>query len=68
MATNVTEIYKSMIQLDADNEKLKEDAKANRLTVEVTKDIVNDESLYRKMLYVIIISVLEIMVNSLIKT
>lgn len=29
-----------MIQLDADNEKLKEDAKANRLTVEVTKDIV----------------------------
>lgn len=48
LATNVTEIYKSMIQLDADNEKLKEDAKANRLTVEVTKDIVNDESLYRK--------------------
>ena len=28
LATNVTEIYKSMIQLDADNEKLKEDAKA----------------------------------------
>lgn len=68
MATNVTEIYKSMIQLDADNEKLKEDAKANRLTVEVTKDIVMMSHYIEKMLYVIIISVLEIMVNSLIKT
>lgn len=57
-----------MIQLDADNEKLKEDAKANRLTVEVTKDIVMMSHYIEKMLYVIIISVLEIMVNSLIKT